>query len=224
MGIVGVDVPVGHPDFGKALPCVRQAQKIKGRKAAQLRTISNLDAYQDKEFSTFEIDHSLLEDNEQYLKKLCANAKKSRPMTPEQWSQVKASLEEAIHYAQEPQGWLLLWGTYGTGKTHLAAGIGNYRLEKGEPVLFMTAPDLLDHLKATFGPTSEIAYDELFERMREAPLLILDDLGAEKQSDWAQEKLYQLLNHRHARRLPTVITTTIPLERIESRVRSRLLY
>src|SRR5260221_4995806 len=83
MGIVGVDVPVGHPDFGKAFPCVCQTDNVKRRKAAQLRTISNLDAYQDKAFATFEIDFSLLEENEQYLKKLCANAKKSRPMMPE---------------------------------------------------------------------------------------------------------------------------------------------
>src|SRR5260370_19770395 len=151
MGIVGVDVPVGHPDFGKAFPCVCQAEKIKGRKAAQLRTISNLDAYQDKIFATFEIDFNVLEANEQYLKELCADITNLRFIAAEHWSQIKVALELTIRYArgEEPTPWLLLWCGYGTGKTHLAAAIGNYRMQHGQPVLFLTASDLHHHLKST---------------------------------------------------------------------------
>src|SRR5258706_8834442 len=142
MGVVRVNVPVDHPDFGKLFPCICQMEKIKERKAKQLLELSNLDAYQNKTFATFEIDYRLLEDNEQYLKEWCPNAVSSHDMTDKHWSQIKSALEIAIKYAEKPLNWLLFWGSYGTGKTHLAAAIGNRQLQQGTPVLFMTAPDL----------------------------------------------------------------------------------
>ena len=59
--------------------------------------------------------------------------------------------------------------------------------------------------------------------MREAPLLIIDDLGAHSASNWAQEKLFQLLNHRYNAQLPTVITTNQRLENMDQRLRSRMV-
>ncbi|MFQ5988147.1 MAG: DNA replication protein DnaC, partial [Dehalococcoidia bacterium] len=53
-------------------------------------------------------------------------------------------------------------------------------------------------------------------------LLILDDFGEQSSTPWAQEKLYQLINHRYNDRLPTVITTCLPLENMETRIGSRL--
>lgn len=129
----------------------------------------------------------------------------------------------AFRYAEQPQGWLLFEGTYGTGKTHLAAAIANWRIMRGDAVLFITSPDLLDHLKSAFSPQAETAYDDLFERIRQAPLLVIDDLGAESQTQWAGEKLYQLFNDRHRRMLPTVITTNRDTALLEGRIRSRLL-
>ena len=63
----------------------------------------------------------------------------------------------------------------------------------------------------------------MFDRLRNAPLLILDDLGVENPSAWAQEKLFQLLNHRYSHMLPTVITTNADLDMLDPRIRSRLL-
>jgi DNA replication protein DnaC len=224
LGLITLDVPVGHPEFGKAFPCVCQTEKVKTRKATQLRTISNLDMYVEKTFAAFQIDYSLLTDDDAYLRDIFANSDgTSHGLTEAQRREINTAAERALHYAEEPQGWLLLQGTYGIGKTHLAAAIGNWRLDKGEAVLFITVPDLLDHLRATFGPTSEIAYDERFEQIRTATLLILDDLGAESQTAWAQEKLYQLLNHRHTTKLPTVVTTNRDVELLDARIRSRLL-
>ena len=87
----------------------------------------------------------------------------------------------------------------------------------------MTVPDLLDHLRAAFSPTSETAYDDLFEQLRNTPLLILDDLGAQSSTPWAQEKLFQLINHRYNAQLPTVITTNQRLDELDPRLRSRLM-
>ena len=137
------------------------------------------------------------------------------------------SLEKAFkasqQFAEKPRGWLVLSGTYGTGKTHLAAAIGNYRSAYGENPIFIVVPDLLDHLRSTFNPNSNISYDHLFEEIRTASLLILDDLGTQNSSPWAKEKLFQLLNYRYEARLPTVITTTCSLDEIDPRIRSRMV-
>lgn len=136
---------------------------------------------------------------------------------------LRQTFAQAQGFAEEPIGWLIFKGSYGCGKTHLAAAIANYRIERGHPALFVVVPDLLDHLRATFSPTSEVTYDERFESIRTTPLLILDDLGTHAASPWAQEKLYQIFNHRYNARLPTVITTNHELEEIDVRLRSRMV-
>ena len=95
--------------------------------------------------------------------------------------------------------------------------IANRAIERGQPVLFIVVPDLLDYLRATFGPNSTASYDERFDKVRNAPLLILDDLGTQSSTSWAQEKLYQILNHRYNARLPTVITTATPIDDLDPR-------
>ena len=72
---------------------------------------------------------------------------------------------------RRPRGWLILFGNYGVGKTHLAAAIANEALRRHFRVLFTIVPDLLDHLRSTFGPSSEIEYDTRFETIRDAPQL-----------------------------------------------------
>lgn len=96
-------------------------------------------------------------------------------------------------------------------------------LERDQPVLFTTVPDLLDHLRATYTPTSEVAYDSLYTMMCEADVLVLDDLGAQQTTPWAEEKLFQLMNHRYVWRSPTIITTNhIRLSGMNERIHSRL--
>ena len=124
------------------------------------------------------------------------------------------------------QGWLLYTGPSGSGKTHLAVAIGGRVLAEGRPVFFAFVPALLDHLRSTFSPDSPVGYDELFEQIKTIPLLILDDLGAESSTAWAEEKLYQIVVHRHEARLPTVITTSFSLDALENakpRIATRLV-
>jgi DNA replication protein DnaC len=52
--------------------------------------------------------------------------------------------------------------------------------------LFVVVPDLLDHLRAAYNPDSEVGYDRLFEQVRNAPVLVLDDLGTQSATAWAQ--------------------------------------
>jgi len=129
----------------------------------------------------------------------------------------------AVEFARSPEGWLIFHGLNGCGKTHLAAAIANYRLAQGKPVLFVVVPDLLDHLRSTFSPDSKISYDEFSEKIKEVPLLILDDFGEQSATPWAQEKLYQLINYRYNARLPMVVTTCLSLDEIETRISSRMV-
>lgn len=147
----------------------------------------------------------------------------SEGISPEGLKSLQKVLKASHTYAERPKGWLVLMGGFGSGKTHLAAAIANYRARLGDPPLFIMVPDLLDHLRATFSPNSSVAFDRRFDEIRTAPLLILDDLGTQSMTPWVREKLYQLFNYRYNAELPTVITTSDSLDEMDARIRSRLL-
>ena len=151
------------------------------------------------------------------------NLRHGERMSSEDRKSLDDALRAAMRFAEKPEGWLVLLGPYGSGKTHLAAAIANHRASQGFPVMFVVVPDLLDHLRATFSPDSTTRYDQRFEEVRAIPLLVLDDLGTQATTPWVREKLYQLLNHRYNAGLPTVITTADRLDQIDERLRSRML-
>lgn len=141
----------------------------------------------------------------------------------EQRQNLRQAYSLAVEFARSPEGWLIFQGVNGCGKTHLAAAIANYRLAQGKPVFFVVVPDLLDHLRSTFSPDSKISYDQFSEKLKETPLLVLDDFGEQSATPWAQEKLYQLINYRYNARLPMVVTTCLSLDEIETRISSRMV-
>ena len=148
---------------------------------------------------------------------------KSLNLSPEERQSLEQAYGNALNFAQSPEGWIIFMGVNGCGKTHLAAAIANHLRREGKPVLFIVVPDLLDYLRSTFNPESKVSYDELFEKVKKAPVLILDDFGEQSATPWAQEKLYQLINYRYNARLATVITTCLSLDEIESRISSRMV-
>lgn len=203
MGFIIPDVPPIHPSFGRALACDCRAALLEVERHERLLKMSQLGALADCTFDSFlPTGHGL---------------------TPTKQRNLKGAFDVCLAYAQEPTGWLVLKGGYGCGKTHLAAAIANYCLDRGRPVLFINTPDLLDHLRAAYSPNADSTYDERFEQVRNASLLILDDLGTQSNTEWAQEKLYQIFNHRYNTRLPTVITTNQELESVEIRIQSRMV-
>ncbi len=193
---------MGHPDFGKLIPCQCKIKEMERKRLNHLRRWSSISHLSHMTFETFNPNGVGLREEDR--------------------RNLRLAYETAKRYAENPRGWLLIKGGYGSGKTHLAAAIANYRLQRGEPAIFIVVPDLLDYLRAAFSPESALPYDERFDELRNAPLLILDDLGAHSTTSWAQEKLFQLLNYRYMARLPTVITTDLELEEIDPRLRSRL--
>lgn len=146
--------------------------------------------------------------------------------TPEELASLRSAILAAKDFADGPGGWLVILGANGCGKTHLAAAIANKVLANGGKVFFAVVPDLLDHLRTSFAPGNEASYDETFDEVRSADLLILDDLGAQKSSPWAEEKLYQIVNYRTLMQLPTVVTTDVMPESMRSaypRIAARVL-
>jgi DNA replication protein DnaC len=129
---------------------------------------------------------------------------------------------------------LLISGPVGVGKTHLAVAILNELVDtKGATALFCDFSDLLDRIQASFGKGSEESQDDIVAPYRDAELLVLDELGARRPSDWVREVLYGLLNTRYNRGRITILTTNFADEpdarggeslevRVGAPVRSRL--
>ena len=139
-----------------------------------------------------------------------------------QQSSLEFAYKFAKRYADDPDGWVTIFGGTGVGKTHLAVAIASHRMKEQHPVTFVLVADLLDHLRSAYGMNSSVSYDERFDEIKDAPLLILDDLGKQRSSSWADEKLHQLIVHRHNLRLPTVITTMVDATRPEGPISSRI--
>jgi DNA replication protein DnaC len=149
--------------------------------------------------------------------------RKEENLTIEERKSLENALNTATEYAKSPAGWLIFTGVYACGKTHLAAAIANSRADIGQPPMLISVADLLDHLRATFSSNSPVSLDRRFEEIRRAPLLILDALGEQSPTPWANEKLFQLIDYRHLNKLPTVITTAKYLNKeVDERIFSRI--
>ena len=125
----------------------------------------------------------------------------------------------------QPTGWISLTGPFGVGKTHLAVAAAIERENRGDDVFFATVADLLDYLRSAFAPDSPVVHDDLLQRVKLADFLVLDDMGAERSTPFAEDKLFQIINYRYEERLPTVITTSHRLSDISAsrpRIASRL--
>ena len=120
---------------------------------------------------------------------------------------------------------LLLKGSYGTGKTHLAVSILRETAEAGIPGMFLVVPDLIAKMLASFDAKDGKA-GALVETAKSVPLLVLDDLGAENPKPWVVELVYVLINHRYEHMLPTIITTNYDGKQLDAvfgrRIVSRL--
>nr|DAE02193.1 MAG TPA: Replicative helicase [Myoviridae sp. ctiil21] len=120
---------------------------------------------------------------------------------------------------------LLLKGSYGTGKTHLAVSILRETAEAGIPGMFVVVPDLIAKMLASFDAKDGKA-GALVETAKSVPLLVLDDLGAENPKPWVVELVYVLINHRYEHMLPTIITTNYDGKQLDAvfgrRIVSRL--
>lgn len=203
------NVSIHHPDYYLQCSCSPERrrgdwQTKSANRIAELNEISQK-VVKDQNFNNFDPD---------WPRKIPAR------------TSLHNALQLARDFAKDPQQWsLALVGTFGCGKTHLGRAMQNWRNNPDNHTAgaaFVVVPDLLDAIRATFGKNSSMSYDMLFDRVRNAPFLILDDLGIESGTNWVDEKLFQIVNHRYNNRYPTVVLTNKPLGDIEQRIESRL--
>jgi DNA replication protein DnaC len=116
--------------------------------------------------------------------------------------------ETAEKYSNNLEGWLVLTGPTGVGKTHLAIAIATQRLKSYQSLYFGFLPNILERLRNFNQPSSNGQNPSAFlSFLIDCPFLIIDDLGSQASSHWAEEKIYQIIVGRHNAELPTVITT-----------------
>lgn len=201
-----IEVPNPTPDnmgkilTTKACECDRQAeQDEKARKQElankdkimRLRQVSLIDAkFKDVSFDSLERTQF----NEKNLKVCSRYAEKFTEMLAKN------------------QG-LLLWGNVGTGKSYAAAAIANYLLSKVVPVVMVSFVEIIKNIES-----KKMTQDEIISLMNSAQLVIFDDLGAERSSDFALEKVYSIIDSRYRKKLPMIVTTNLTMDQMKGEV------
>lgn len=119
---------------------------------------------------------------------------------------------------------LLLTGDKGRGKTHLACGVVREVFERhGVRGQFWPVVDQLDRYRATFdADRATETVEQVDAQLRRLDLIVLDDLGTQKSTEWAEERLYRLVDERYRDMRPLVVTTNVTLQEMPDRVMSRL--
>src|SRR5512136_1962190 len=133
VGYVSYDVPEEHPNFGKVFDCKCRGAQTGDTRQAHLRRISGLENLADKTLASFHPEGVAL--------------------PPKHRENLRWAYERVAAYANQPEGWLVLVGGHGCGKTHLAAAIANAQVDAGSSVLYVNVADLLDYLRADFSPS-----------------------------------------------------------------------
>lgn len=198
LGYVALDVPVGDVRFGRLVLCPACGEAVlKARAAARM-------AGQRDRLRRF--------DGRNFAQSFGSFVVEG--VSP----QVVEAFYVACDYARSPSGWLVFSGTVGTGKTHLLMAILNAQPAEVQ-CLFVTTPNLLDLLRSGYKRGD---YEALLRTCCEVPLLALDDLGVENGTDWAAEKLFQIVNERYQARRPLVVSTNVPVRELDPRLASRL--
>jgi len=174
---------------------------------------------------------------ERVLKERYASMLKScqLPVATEDWTfdnfdasgPLREAYDAALELAEERSDlkWLTLVGPVDVGKSHLAVAICRRWLARGKPARYVLTPLMLDELRASYNHEGE--YDHLMSFLKEVPLLVLDDIGTQKPTEWAMEKLMMVIDHRYVNGMHMVVTTNrspgdLPGDE-EHRISSRLL-
>lgn len=129
---------------------------------------------------------------------------------------------EAAAQAAATGAWLYLYGPTGAGKSHLGAAVCNARIASGHAAAYASAPELLDWIKDGFGRNREQGAGNRVDDLIAIDTLMLDDLGTENATDWAQETIFRIVDARYKQIRCTVITSNVKIESLNPRLASRI--
>ena len=123
---------------------------------------------------------------------------------------MKNYVEEFPKLKKEGIG-LLLWGSVGTGKTYAAACIVNALIDKGYPCMITSFSRIVNILQGM-----REGKQEYLDSLNNFPLLVLDDLGTERKSEYMQEQVFNIIDNRYRMNLPIIVTTNMSIEEIKN--------
>lgn len=124
--------------------------------------------------------------------------------------------EYASYFPQKGGESMTIWGDPGNGKSHLAAAVCHVLKARGYIPIFQSVPELLERVRSTFRSQKE-SEKEIMDALRDCDLLVLDDIGAEKISDWVLEILFRIIDGRYRQKKPTLITTNFSPQELLNR-------
>lgn len=116
---------------------------------------------------------------------------------------------------------LILWGEPGNGKSLLAACANNYIQQSGHTTVFVSMPDLLTKIKQSFNKSNNDSEEQILKALDMCDLLVIDDLGAEKTSDWVEETIFKIIDNRYRKKKPIFITSNIEPRMLSQKIGSR---
>lgn len=145
------------------------------------------------------------------------------------WAKMRPELIETFRLWWDSA---LLWGGFGVGKTGLAVSIARAVLwwdeaDRPATIRFKAMPDLMSELRDTYnrreGSKSE---QQVLDELRDVDFLILDDIGAEQVKDtgWFEDRLYQIIGHRHSDEKPTIFTSNLSPQQLGARIGERNMW
>lgn len=200
-----LDVPFGHPEWGKMFRCECGCA---GSDEREERLQSQLRSYSDCTFETW---------NTQRVFKSAHQWGNVAYSPEDQQKALEIATKRAWSYANDPHGLLFMFGGFGAGKTHLAVAIANH-VSATKRVEYRSAPELFDNLRSAAG---RFAVDDVLAPILTADLLLLDDIGADDvASSFIQGRLFRIIDERL--HLPTIITSNLDLPSLEERIGGRL--
>lgn len=126
---------------------------------------------------------------------------------------------------EQPSPWLVLVGDLGVGKTGLTIGLVKRALADGRSAIFRPLVELLSDIRATYRTrdASEPGEADLVGTLKTVEVVALDDLGAERATGWAQERLFEILNHRYNERRRTILTTNLGPDEMAEHLGERIV-
>ena len=139
---------------------------------------------------------------------------------------VKWYLENLEENIESGKGVYFWSNTKGSGKTMLSAAIANELINKYQKsVKFATSLDILDEIRATYDPHSEVSESKLLNDLYNAEFLVIDDFGTERATDWVGEKFYQIVNNRYINNKVTFYTSNCNLQTLkyDDRITNRIM-